>query len=1024
MKRNLLAGMIAAISASGALAGEAVFYVTEQGKPVDTLSITVDGERQLIGKNGVVSFDLKGGTHQVEFSEFGQWAGEFEFDAASEQNAEIKVEMIGGEAVPDISVYTPGQQEGAVLGQVSGYIESDETGGGVEGARISIEGSDVATQTDGEGYYELELPRGEYDLRIAHPSYGNRDVKGIRVFGNSATAMNINMSLSGDSSIEEVVALGSYIPSTVTSQQRDASGVLDAIGAEQFSRFGDSNAASALKRVSGVTINGGKYAVVRGLNERYTSVLFNGAMLPSPDPTRRVVPLDIFPSAVISSINVEKTGSANRPSDSAGATIDLISKEAPTEFEGKLKISGGYVDGTTFEDGTVQKTSGLEVLGFTSSGRKLSSGSKGYKYQEQTTSLSGSEAANALDLAQWETEEVTINPDIGVELSVGDLIDSYSFGDLSYKATARYSNKWDLKEIDRANYISIDPSKGIFEESEEYVETRVTNNIDLSGAVALSLTGADYSVTSNTMLLRNTQQDSVQNKGIMDEQRQFTVEKSYTWQEREFFMQQFIGEQLYPQFLDTQINWGVTYSNAQLNSPDSRSYSLNVPGSDRDQAVNNEFDPLLNDRSDELELLTTVRPQRDFLELEDEALDFQVAASMLLISDDAYDFKLSAGLSSMERDRTVEADTFVYELVGELSQDLASEQDISNVLTPSLFDETSAGLTVKPDYNASYTGKWELTSFYMMPELNLFDVFKVQAGVRMEESTLTVTTLPNPDTNESSKVEVSDDNIYPSANLTVTAIEDVQLRLSYYESVNRPDFREISSSQFKDSVTGDSYIGNPNLSEAEVSNIDARIEYYFSDNESISFGVFSKEIANAIERTTDVIAGSGNRVIYGFDNGGDATAEGIEISASKDFDFERYGLRITANASVFDTEVEEINASGFLLRKRALQGQPELLANIQVALDDYETERELTFVFNHTGESLFAVPSNDNLADEMLLARNVLDIRFKQSFNETMSLSASLENVLDEEIEQQQGGKLTKRYSPGREINVSFGYEF
>ena len=132
MKRSILAGVIAALSGSMAYAGEAVFFVTDQGKPVDTLSVIVDGKKKLVGKNGVVEFELGGGNHFVELSEFGEWAGEFEFNAAANQNAEIKVEMIGGEAVPEINVYTPGQEAVAVLGQITGYIESDETGGGVE----------------------------------------------------------------------------------------------------------------------------------------------------------------------------------------------------------------------------------------------------------------------------------------------------------------------------------------------------------------------------------------------------------------------------------------------------------------------------------------------------------------------------------------------------------------------------------------------------------------------------------------------------------------------------------------------------------------------------------------------------------------------------------------------------------------------------------------------------------------------------------------------------------------------------
>ncbi|WP_396588931.1 TonB-dependent receptor domain-containing protein [Bermanella sp. R86510] len=1024
MKRNILAGVIAAVGANMALAGEAVFYITEQGQPVDTLSVTVNGDRKLVGKNGFVSFDLGSGTHQVELSEYGQWAGEFSFDADVAENAEIQIEMIAGEAVPEIAVYTPGQEEQAVTGKVAGYIESDETGGGVQGATISISNTDIVMTTDSNGYYEIELPRGEYDFSVSHPTYGSKKLRQIRVIGNYATALNTNMSMNGNSAIEEVVAVGSYIPSTAISQQRDSSGVLDAIGAEQFARFGDSDAASALKRVTGVTVSGGKYAVVRGLNERYTSVLFNGAMLPSPDPTRRVVPLDIFPSAVISSINVEKTGSANRPSDSAGATIDILSKEAPNEFEGKFKVSAGYVDGTTFEDANVQKTSGAEVLGFGSSDRDLSEQAKNLKFQNTVTTLEGEDAANTLDLSQFQTEDITIAPDLGFELSVGDLIGNYQYGDLSYKATARYSNKWDKQELDRANYRVDSTSTGTFKESEEYVETRITNNIDLSGAFTLSLTGLEHSLISNTMLLRNTQQDSVQNKGILDEDRKFTLEKEYTWQEREFFMQQLIGDVLFPEFLDSKLDWGVTYANAKLNLPDSRSYFFDVKGSKNFQAEDDQFNPLINDRSSELELSGTPEPERNFVDLEDKAIDINLNLSMMLLAEMDYELKLKTGFSMLDRERTVEADKFVYRVAEFVPLEQKNETELSKVVIPSLFDETDAELKSKPDYNASYDGEWSYTSYYLMPEFNLYDYFRLEAGVRMEDSTLSVETLAKPGSGASTKIEVKDDNLYPSANLTVTAIEDMQFRLSYYESVNRPDFREISPAQFKDSVTGDRYIGNPNLTEAEVANIDARAEYYFSANESISIGVFQKEISNAIERTSGVVSGSGNRTVYGFNNSGDASAQGIELSGSKDFELSRFALRVSANLSMFDTEIEEINDSGFLVRKRALQGQPEVLGNVQLALDDYETGHEFTLVLNHTGESLFAIPANDGLPDEMQLARNVLDLRYKAPVSDALSLSVSLDNVLDSEVEQQQGGRLTKKYKPGREFNLSISYEF
>ena len=145
--------------------------------------------------------------------------------------------------------------------------------------------------------------------------------------------LNVEVGMSGNGVIEEVVAVGTYVADSATSQERDASAVLDSIGGEQMSRFGDSNAASALKRVAGVTIADGKYVVARGLNERHTSILLNGASLPSPDPSRRVVPLDLFPSSVIDGIDVQKTATPDVYADSTGSTVSLSTKKFPLYFE-------------------------------------------------------------------------------------------------------------------------------------------------------------------------------------------------------------------------------------------------------------------------------------------------------------------------------------------------------------------------------------------------------------------------------------------------------------------------------------------------------------------------------------------------------------------------------------------------------------------------------------------------------------------------------------------------------------------
>jgi len=1014
MKPNRLWLAIASsLMASQLMAGEAVFYVTEDGEAVRDLAVAVNGDKKLVGKAGFVSFEVPAGSHSVELSQYGEFLGEFDFETASdEQNAEIQVEMIGGEALPEINVFTPGQEDVVALGQISGYLMSDDTGGAISGARVSVEGTEQGVVTDEDGFFSFELPRGEYKLLIADPNYGKRDVSGVRVMGNVNTGVNLNMSLDGDGVIEEVVAVGSYIPSTAVAQQRDSSAVLDAIGSEQFSRFGDSNAASALKRVTGVTVADGKYAVVRGLNERYTSVLFNGGMVPSPDPTRRVVPLDLFPSGIISSVNVEKTAIANRPSDAAGATIDILTKDAPEEFEGKLSVSLGYVDGTTGESVNAQKTSGMEALGFGDSDRDLSSSAKNL-----TGEALGNEGAETLDLSQWETEKENIAPDFGIELSLGDLISEFDMGTLAYKVTGRYSNSWEYNETDRANYLAA--SRTRVQEADEYIQYRLVNLVDLSFGGTLSLVSDNYTINSNTLMLRQTQADSVEEVGVRGEDRDFVIEREYTWQEREFFTQQFVGEHFFDDFNSAELGWGLTFANASMYVPDSRSYRLfdaNV-----NNPIDSSFNPLADDRTATAEIDFATKPQRDWTDLDDDSVHFRLDGQINLMDASEYQLKLAGGLSMLTREREVESYSFQYDRETSLTAAISAEQDIANVLTAENFQSGFFSVRNNSDDNASYTGTWDYSAFYLMPTFEWYDLLTVEFGVRLEDSEMKIETAGD----SPIVASINDNDVYPSLNSTLSINEESQLRFAFSTAVNRPDFREVAPAQFTDSVSGDRYVGNESLVESTVTSFDLRYEYYISDDESINVAIFRKDFDDAIERTSTVISGSSNDVLYSFDNNGDAYAQGIEFSASKSIETDSLGYRLSGNLAYFDTEIDIFTDSGNFDRSRRMQGQPDILGNIQVAIDEYDSGREYTMVVNYTGESLSAVTTSDILEDEFREPRMVLDANFKQPLiDDQLDLKLSLKNITDSEVKEIQGGSLTKSYKPGREIKMSLSYQF
>lgn len=995
MKRNLLAGMIAAISASGALAGEAVFYVTEQGKPVDTLSITVDGERQLIGKNGVVSFDLKGGTHQVEFSEFGQWAGEFEFDAASEQNAEIKVEMIGGEAVPDISVYTPGQQEGAVLGQVSGYIESDETGGGVEGARISIEGSDVATQTDGEGYYELELPRGEYDLRIAHPSYGNRDVKGIRVFGNSATAMNINMSLSGDSSIEEVVALGSYIPSTATSQQRDSSAVLNAIGAEQMSRFGDSNAASALKRVAGVTVSDGKYVVSRGLNERHSTIMLNGASLPSPDPSRRVVPLDIFPSTILDGIDVQKSFTPDVYADSTGAAIKLNTKKFPASFEGKISASLGFVSGLTGETRQVQQSEGLDILGIgADEDRALPSSFNSLKDNDIRSPAVASQFASNLG-----TEETTILPNASIEVSMGNTLVDYSGFQFGYTGSFKYSNSWEKQDREQNSYFVSNDALVL---DDSYEQERTSNDINLGAGISLGLIAGNSEFSINTMLLRQTQADNIVETGIGGDQNRESIGYFLGWNERQFFLQQFTGEHLLSDKMETEINWQFSISQATLNAPDAREYS---------------FEREADDATDEYVLFWSSL-SRTYNELTDDNSDFSIDLSSLAYANDHFQAKLKYGASMFSRERDADGTTVKYNGNGTTASNYEGVTDIEEIVDTSITNG-NLGVTVGSRPSDDYDATWDLTSYYLMTDIEVFDSFKVLLGARAEDSQMKLNTYDASSTSQNlieDNAEINDDGIFSSVSFLYYFSEDFQGRVSAYDTINRPDFREIANSFYVDLESGDTYVGNTGLVSSEVSNIDVRLEYYMSGSESISLAYFTKEFDSPIEKTLKT-----GGAVRSFENGEKGELSGVEIDFRTEMDWDRFSGFVSGNFSQIDSEVDLV--IGSTLKNQAMQGQPKQLANLQIGLDDLEMGSDYTFLINYQGESLEAVSIGD-LPNVFKEPRMQIDFNYSQDLSDDLTLKAKLKNITDEAYELTQGDKTYRKYKKGTELSIGVSMPF
>ncbi|MGM0563464.1 MAG: TonB-dependent receptor domain-containing protein [Pseudomonadota bacterium] len=1017
MNRLSLPLFLSGLCLSTALyAGEVVFYVSEEGVPVNDVAVSLNGERQLVGSNGFAVFDADAGEHQAEFTQLGQWVGEVGFELVPEQNAEVQVELIAGEAMADVQTYVPGAEEEPALGQVTGMMVSAETGGAVVGARVSVGDGVTAVETDEDGFFSLELPRGSYDLTVAHPEYGNRDVDGVQVISNVSSQLNLTMSMSGDGVIEEVVAVGSYIPSTATASERDSSAVLDAIGAEQLSRFGDSNAASALKRVAGVSVEGGRYAVVRGLNPRYNTVLLNGANIPSSDPSRRVTPLDTFPSAVINNLSVQKSGSPNMPSDSTGAVINVGTKNFPAEAEREISLSLGGTLGLTGKSRNLGPDESGDFWGMGISERDVPGSVAEFERVSQSGEILPNSEREALDLQAGkalvaqpvDVSSQTVSPDVSLEYTQGN---SYQkeIGELGYKVTFKYKNEWEQEENGKdISYRLANAQSGELAETFNYDYTRTLNNIDVGTSLSLGLITGAHEWTSDTMILRQSTAETEIQSGFETEQSRDRRDYLTAWYERQLLVQQFRGRHDLYEWAESEAQWRLTFANAALDMPNRASYSFQ-----RLQGQTGPFE------------LRTSTVDKTYSEIDEDSLDFGLDLSTLVFAGDEIMARARYGVSAFERDRDATNLRFGYGSSFP-TQDSESFRVDENINQQSI-EDGDYRIVSKTQPSDIYQANWEYMAWYLGGDIDFGTTFKLSGGLRFEDSTIEVDTAEpgfsfaavNSDPSLQAKGLSEDDDTYGSITGTYYATESTQYRLSFYQTINRPDFRELAEAQYVDIETGDTINGNSDLESTLVDNFDFRVEHYFSETESMSLALFHKSIDQPIEKT--VALGSSNNYFFTFENAEDGTASGLEIDFRKEFDWGNNMLFVGGNASFIDSEATvDVDTE---VRVQRLQGQPDSLFNLQVGLDEFEAGREYTLVYSREGESVDSVSQRgvDNVTRE---ARGELDFRFKQLVGDSLQVTAEIENITDEKVERKIGNNLFDRYEKGVALSFGMKYQF
>ena len=1041
-------GVRAAFAADPAALSVVLF---DGNAPLANAEVQVDGSaRGRTDADGSLHIVLPAGPHRLSIRRDSNEVAALDIVLVERDDAEL-IATLYPDAAPSLFFESTAQagsassgsaaQKPAVVGPpgiLSGRIVSAEDGKPVAGARVFISGTPLDVVSDAQGQFQAELAAGSYSLSVLAPGFGAQTVEGVAITAEQTTARDLELTPAG-LELPEYVVLEPFVEGSLAAfaeERRNSGAVTDVLGAEQIARAGDSDAAGALKRVTGLTLVDGKFVFVRGLGERYSSVLLNGAQIPSPDPTRRVIPLDLFPTEILQGVVVQKTFSADMPGEFGGGTVQLRTKGFPESPLFKVSVGSAWIDGTTGKQGLREFGSGSDVSGYDDGSRALPGALDDLRRRgiflrprspANPNGLTPAELeAVGEDLAsgRYDIDRRRIGPDTNLAIAGGN---SWQFGEqwrVGFLASFRHSQTWDTSDEVRRVFQATGSGLAL---RDDLQLTRTEREIDTSGfAVAGIDYGDDHKLRFTDMIVRQTENEARTSTG---EQANQSVQLSLIeWIENELKTKQASGEHHFPMLAvlgseqAPQLDWLYTRAVAGRYAPFTREYRYDV--SDDGSAVFS----LGNDSN------TTT-----FADLNDHSRSWDLGLRLPFALSDNFSGALGAQVSRLNRDRDSYVRRFFFVASGPLARDpdLLELPSLDDILDPDTIAANGFRLTEITQPSDTYRANQTLDADGFTLDMSLWHTVNLNLGLRHEKNFQQVTTFSVLRPTDPPVVALLDttDNL-PSLAATWLIDEQQQLRLAYSETLSRPDFRELSASTFIDPLLDIVTFGNPDLQPTSIRHYDARWEYYFSPTESVSLALFRKEFTNPIEK--QLVPGGGSLLLT-LENAQSATNQGVEVDAYKQLGFlndwaERWtplqwlGMQrvdwanwnLSANYAYIESDIQLDPAkSGFNTNlSRALEGQSPYVVNLQLGYQAADGRREANLLYNVSGARIVQV-GVDGQPDVFEQPFDQLDFTFKQKLGEDWAVRLKLRNLLDPKVLFTQGGETTRAFRKGREFAIS-----
>jgi TonB-dependent receptor len=852
--------------------------------------------------------------------------------------------------------------------------------------------------------------------------------------GQAAEDVDVSAPGAGGLDGEDIVVIGRHIPNTI----RATPSVVSVLSAADLARTGEGDIAGALKRVTGLSVVGGKYVYVRGLGERYSLALLNGLPIPSPEPLKRVVPLDIFPTDLLASTLVQKSYSANYPGEFGGGVINLTTRAVPDEpfFNVSGSISGdtvttgqlGYTyrgsrsDWTSFDGGT--RSIPVELNAALNSGRPLSLANFTLdELKRITTSLNNAE-----------TNLIQSNDTIPVNMSLGFTGGTaWDIGEdrLGVIGSINWSNNWQTKGgVQQTTLgISIDADGNEFlDPQEDYRFLSTENRLQLNGMLGVGYEFGEHRIRFTNLYIRDVLKEARIQAGydLVNVNQDQPVNRGYTsWFERQLFSSSLVSEF---KFDDLSLNLRGTYAKSQRESPYERVNSY-------------VYDPTVNDYINTLRTQTSSRVS--FSDLKDTVWAGAADVGYALPTERAV--TLSAGYAYTDNSRNSTRRDFRYTSPDALP-DGVSQQRPDYLLSPFniqaydiYLEEVGAAAGV-----AAYEAALTVHAAYGQVEAELFDGFRLTAGVRYESAEQSVTPVDLFGTGGDTlfSTTLSNDYWLPAVTLTWNFAEDMQARVAASKTIARPQFRELAPQTYLDTDTDRSSFGNPFLVDSELLNFEGRWEWYLGRDERLILGGFYKQIDKPIET---VSFQQGGTLFTTFANAPKAELYGLEAEVQKLFGLGTSGffsdrqLFVSANYTFTDSKLKvsagdttrpvqgggaEAPATDLFVNGAPLTGQSDHIVNLQLGLQQDEKLSEQTLLLTYASDRV--TQRGPNGTPDLVERPGVrLDFVMRQEVamgSLPMELKFEVRNILGTEYRESQSLGDSVIYNNRYDVGTSFSF--